>query len=223
MSGRTWAIGDIHGCDVALERLLREVAPAADDTLVVLGDVIDRGPGSKQAIAQLVEWQQKCKVVLILGNHEEMMLDSLAVAVGSWTDDWLRFGGAATIHSYGGENYDIPEEHFEFLQSGLEYWETDANLFVHANLEAGVPLEEQSVEWLRWTHLTGNEEPHASGKRVICGHTPQKGGVPLVLPGWVCIDTYAWGGGWLTALDVASGDYLQASQAGKLRPGRLQD
>jgi serine/threonine protein phosphatase 1 len=90
-------------------------------------------------------------------------------------------------------------------------------LFIHANLEPAVPLEQQSAEWLRWTHLTGLESPHDSGKRVLCGHTPQKSGLPLVLPGWVGLDTYAWGGGWLTALEVGSNTVFQARQRGDFR------
>lgn len=221
VAGRTLAIGDIHGSDVALETLVRELSLKADDTLVVLGDVVDRGPGSRQAVEQLLRCREDCRVVLILGNHEEMMVDALALAVGTWTDDWLRFGGAATVTSYGGEDYEVPQEHFEFLQSGLDYWQTDSALFVHANLEPGVPLAEQTPEWLRWTHLTGRERPHPSGRRVICGHTPQKSGIPLVRAGWVCVDTFAWGGGWLTALDVDADEFVQTNQSGEIRYGRL--
>ncbi|MGQ0634727.1 MAG: metallophosphoesterase family protein [Planctomycetaceae bacterium] len=221
MAGRTLAIGDIHGCDTALETLLRALAPTPADTLVVLGDIVDRGPDSRRAIELLLEYRERCRLVLILGNHEEMMLEALVVAVDTWTDDWLRFGGAATLSSYGGADADVPPAHLEFLDSGLDYFETDTELFVHANLEPGVPLDEQSPEWLRWTHLSGHERPHSSGKRVICGHTPQKEGVPVVLPGWVGIDTFVWGGGWLTALDVGSNEYLQTNQGGEIRQGKL--
>ncbi|MFN0052129.1 MAG: metallophosphoesterase [Planctomycetales bacterium] len=219
MAGRTFAIGDIHGCHTALAALLAQLAPTSDDTLVVLGDVVDRGPGSRQVIDQLLEWQARCRLVFIQGNHEEMMLNALGE--GDWSDGWLRYGGAATLVSYAGGLDQVPPRHVEFLKSGIDYWQTERELFVHANLEPGVPLERQQVEWLRWTHLTGREQPSATGQRVICGHTPQITGIPLQIPGWVGIDTYACGTGWLTALDVDTNEYFQARQSGEKRTGKL--
>jgi serine/threonine protein phosphatase 1 len=107
------------------------------------------------------------------------------------------------------------------MRSGLDYWETEKDIFIHANLEPGVALDRQQPEWLRWTHLSGYETPHPSGKRIVCGHTPQKGGLPLTLAGWACIDTYAWGTGWLTCLDTDADECFQANQAGEFRSGRL--
>ncbi|MSR56399.1 MAG: serine/threonine protein phosphatase [Planctomycetaceae bacterium] len=219
MAARTLAIGDIHGCDVALKTVLEKLSPDRDDTLVVLGDVVDRGPGSRQAVDQLLELGRHCQVILILGNHEEMMLN--AVSGGEWTRGWLRYGGQATLDSYGGELANVPVEHWEFLKSGRDYWLTERNLFVHANLEPGVPLEKQVPDWLRWTHLTGIEAPLLPGRRIFCGHTPQTLGIPLVLPGWVCIDTFACGTGWLTGLDVETNEYVQAQQSGVHRTGLL--
>lgn len=219
MSGRTLAIGDIHGCQLALRTLLDQVQPTTDDTVVLLGDVVDRGPASKEVIEQLLVLRNHCRLVFIMGNHEEMMLDALAH--GEWEEGWSRYGGIATVASYGGDQNSIPAEHLEFLKSGINYWENDTDLFVHANLEPGVPLEEQHAEWLRWTHLTGFERALPSGKRVICGHTPQKSGNPLVLSAWVCIDTFACGGGWLTCLDPATDRFVQTNQLGEIRSGRL--
>jgi serine/threonine protein phosphatase 1 len=220
VSGRTLAIGDIHGCDVALQALLSAVAVHTDDTVVILGDAIDRGPGSQQVLDQIVQLSEKCRVVFLLGNHEEMLLDALVDLRA--VEGWLRYGGLATVDSYGGDPQQIPEAHLNLLKSAVKTWETDTELFIHANLEADVALESQSAEWLRWTHLTGLEVPHPSGKRVICGHTPQKSGTPLVVPGWVCIDTFVCGGGWLTCLDVATNEYCQANLVGNLRFGRLE-
>jgi serine/threonine protein phosphatase 1 len=217
--GRTLAIGDIHGSDVALDTLLATLSISADDTMVVLGDAVDRGPGSRQVVDRLLQLAQECRLIFILGNHEQMMLDALG-GTGP-IEPWLRYGGTATLFSYGGDPRKIPAEHLDFLRSGLDFWESPSELFIHANLEPGVILENQQEEWLRWTHLSGQEVPHPSGKRVICGHTPQKGGLPFVLPGWVGIDTYAWGAGWLTCLDVETDEYFQANQAGQSGTGKL--
>lgn len=220
MPGRTLAIGDIHGCDFALETLLTKVPPSHNDTVVVLGDVVDRGPNTKRAIDLLLELQRTCHLMFILGNHEEMMLE--AVRTGEWLDDWLGFGGSETLQSYGGEVEDVPRKHLDFLSTGLDYVETEAEIFVHAKLEPGVPLELQAPEWLRWERLTGRERPHESGKRVICGHTSQKSGEPLIFTGWVCIDTWVYGDGCLSALDVGADVLYQSTQAGDFRTRRLR-
>ena len=217
MAGRTLAIGDIHGCHIAFDALLSAVSVGPNDTLVVLGDAIDRGPGSKQVIDRLLRLREDCRLIFILGNHEEMMLEGLQSE--STASAWLQYGGKATMLSYGGNPRDIPEEHLDFMRTAVPYFETETDLFVHANLEPTLPLSEQPIDLLRWTHLGGYESPHVSGKRAICGHTPQRSGLPLVLPGWVCIDTFVCGGGWLTCLDVATNEYCQSSPSGQLRFG----
>jgi serine/threonine protein phosphatase 1 len=213
MAGRTLAIGDIHGCDVALDTLLRDVQPVAGDTIVVLGDVVDRGPNTKRAIELLLELGATCELKFIMGNHEEMMLE--AYRTGQWMRDWLRFGGKEMLASYGDGFDDVPAEHIDFLAGGLPYWETAAEIFVHASVDPFSPMEMQSPEWLRWERLRGDESPHTSGKPVICGHTAQKSGEPLVFDGWVCIDTWVYGKGRLSCLDVSSGQLYQSTQAGE--------
>ena len=71
---RLIAIGDIHGCVHALDVLLGEIAPISSDRLVFLGDLIDQGRDSGAVIDRLIQLQQQCDVVLIKGNHEEMIL-----------------------------------------------------------------------------------------------------------------------------------------------------
>jgi serine/threonine protein phosphatase 1 len=115
----------------------------------------------------------------------------------------------------------VPQEHLEFLSTSLPYWQTERHAFIHANLEPGVPLAEQNGEWLRWTHLTGFEQPWPTAQTIVCGHTPQRTGRPLVFPGWVCIDTLAFSFGWLTALDVETGEIFQANQANLYRTSWL--
>lgn len=217
MPGRTFAVGDIHGCDVALETLLSKLDLAAQDTVVVLGDVIDRGPNSRRAIELLLDLQSKCKVIPILGNHEEMMLDALGG--GEWLQSWLSYGGVTTLKSYDDDPSNIPREHLDFLSSGRDFVETELDIFIHAALDPQLELAAQPIELLRWTHIAGQEAPHVSGKRVVCGHTPQLSGVPLSFPGWICIDTAVFKQGWLTALDVDSGEIHQATQDGKFRKG----
>jgi serine/threonine protein phosphatase 1 len=213
MPNRTIAIGDIHGCHVALKTLLEQLALSPGDTVIVLGDVVDRGPGTNEAIDQLLGLQRSCSLIFLMGNHEEMMLDARN---GHRIEQaWLRFGGRETLESYGGGYGMIPEAHWKFLESGRDYWETEREIFIHANLEPGVELPNQTAEWLRWTRLSGNETPREGGKRVICGHTNLTNGRPWVRDGWVCIDTWCYGQKYLTALDVTNDLIYQARQTGE--------
>jgi len=212
---RTLAIGDIHGCHVALETVLKHVCVRPTDTVVILGDVIDRGPGTRQVIETLIELSRACSFVFVMGNHEEMFLDSLTNK--ELEEPWLGFGGLETCLSYGGEWCRMPDDHLDFLRKTVDYFETPSAVLVHANLEPGRALAEQSAEWLRWAKLTKRERPLPSGQRVVCGHTPQKNGIPWVGGGWVCIDTYAYGGEFLTCLDLTNDLVYQARQSGEFR------
>jgi len=217
--GRTLAIGDIHGCHTALDTLLDQLKIHADDTVVLLGDVVDRGPGTRQVIERLLELQSQCRLVFVRGNHEEMLLDGIE-GEGRYWNIWLMNGGWEALQSYGGERQ-IPEPHVEFLRSSIDYFETEKEVYVHANLEPGVPLEVQTAEWLRWTRFTGREPALPTGQRVVCGHTPQSSGLPTRTAGWACIDTLAFAAGWLTALDVETEEIFQADQQGRFRTGIL--
>lgn len=213
--GRTFAVGDIHGCNQALVALLAMLDLAGEDTVVVLGDFVDRGPETRQVIDTLLALQQTCRLVTLLGNHEEMMRDALS-GRGLY-NPWLEMGGQAALDSYGNDPRNIPPSHIRFLVSCSPYWETDREIFVHAGLEPNVSLKNQRAEWLRWKRLQGTEAPHPSGKRIICGHTPQVDGRPGVYDGWVCLDTWAYRGQYLSALDVAADVVYQANQTGATR------
>lgn len=218
--GRLIVVGDIHGCHVALQTLLNRWQLQRADQLVVLGDAIDRGPQSRQVLNLLVELDDSCQLTFVLGNHEEMLLDVLA---GERPDTWLHHGGAATLESYGGDLTDIPERHLELLGRAVDYWESPTTICIHANLEPGVALVDQSPHWLRWQRLTGMEYPHPSGKMVLCGHTGQRSGLPLVGDGWICLDTLAFAGKFLTCLEVNTGRFLQANQIGGFREFTLNE
>ncbi len=216
--GRVIAIGDIHGCSAAFDAVLDEVAPGRDDLVVTLGDHIDRGPDSRGVIDRLLSLREETELVSILGNHEEMLL-SILDGHQYMLGDWLAFGGLATLDSYETENpADIPEEHVEFLRSCVPVVELPTHFFVHASYLPRKPLAKQPAEVLRWESLRERvPKPHRSGKTCICGHTSQKSGDVLFAGHLVCIDTWVYGEGWLTALDVYSGRTWQADQDGQLR------
>ena len=72
-SGRLIAIGDVHGCIHALDTVLDAIAPAANDRLVFLGDLIDQGKEAREVLERIIALRRECQVVLIQGNHEEML------------------------------------------------------------------------------------------------------------------------------------------------------
>jgi len=218
--GRTIAIGDIHGCAHALETLLQAIAPTAADEIISLGDFVDVGRDTSQVIDQLIALEQRCRLVTIMGNHEEMLLEALSNE--SLVDSWLMCGGMATVNSYKfcGTIQDVPERHIEFIKSCVEFYETEEHLLVHANYEPDLPVEEFPPHTLRWSLLDDPQpRPHVSGKTVIVGHTEQREGEILDLGCVKCIDTYCHGYGWLTALELTTGEVWQASRWGALREG----
>lgn len=218
MSGRTIAIGDIHGCDRALAAVLDAISPTSEDTIVTLGDYVDRGPYSKQVIDRLIELRSICNLVTIYGNHEEMM--RMVVLEDQEPYEWIRHGGVETLDSYGfrGDLSVIPESHRQFLVDLKDYYETDTHLFFHANYDPELEPGDQPEELLRWVKLTEHfPEPHYSGKRVILGHTHNRQGEIVSFSHVVCIDTYCYGGGVLTALDTTNDVVWQADRDGVLR------
>ncbi len=218
MSGRTIAIGDIHGCLTALEVLLELIQPRSEDTIVALGDYVDRGPNTRGVIDRLLTLRRECELIPLLGNHEEMMLT--VVRDGEPPYQWLQYGGVDTLDSYGfaGDLSVISKEHVDFLSNLDSYYETGSHFFVHANYDPNLPLADQTDDLLRWVKLSEYmPEPHYSGKRAVVGHTPDRGGEVFALDHLVCLDTYCYGGGWLTAMDVEQGTIWQVSMKGKVR------
>jgi serine/threonine protein phosphatase 1 len=221
MPSRTIAIGDIHGCSAALRAIIEAIQPTSEDTLVTLGDYVDRGPDSRGVLDCVIELEQRCRLVPLLGNHEIMMLDTLGNM--SVILPWLESGGDATVRSYEGRLQNVPKEHVAFMRRCRTFYETSTHFFVHANYAADIALNEQPDYLLFWEHLHFHTPPpHENGKIAIVGHTAQRGAEVLDLGHVICIDTFCHGGGWLTALDAESGEIWQADRNGKLRCPKLQ-
>jgi serine/threonine protein phosphatase 1 len=218
---RHLAIGDIHGCNTALEGLIAFVGLRSDDTIVFLGDYVDRGPGSAAVLDFVISLGKTHKVIPLRGNHELMMLDSREKK--SLLFSWLRYGGEETLASYS-ETVDperpfaqVPKAHMEFLENELwSYYECDTHFFVHANADADKALPEQPDSSLYWRRFK-DPERHISNKIMVCGHTIQESGEPAFNGHAICIDTWAYGDGWLSCLDVESGIVWQANEAGETR------
>ena len=93
---------------------------------------------------------------------------------------------------------------------------------MHANVYPDLPFSEQPDDMLYWERLDPAAwRPHESGKIMICGHSSQRSGLPLVLDHAVCIDTWVYGKGWLTCLEVGTETYWQANERRQKRTGKL--
>jgi serine/threonine protein phosphatase 1 len=175
-------------------------------------------------LEQLLALAERCILVPLLGNHEEMLL--AAMEGQSELAFWLKFGGREALASYGCRSVDIraadlraiiPPRHLAFIKSCRDYLETEWYLFVHAYYDPNRPLTEQSPAGLRWASLPREPARHCSRKTAIVGHTPHREILDL---GFLkCIDTFCHGGGWLTALEVRTGQVWQADAQGRLRSG----
>lgn len=222
------AIGDIHGCFDALSTLIEKIPIEDEDMIVTLGDHVDRGPRSREVLEWLIARESAGRLVALKGNHELMMIDA-ANGIDGALAGWKWSGGDATLRSYSRKKKKpsidvIPAAHMTFIRETCrDYFETDTHFFVHANAYAQRPLSEQHETMLFWEKFHNTPEPHMSGKTMICGHTPQKSGRPRHLGHATCIDTGAYKGGWLTALNAATGEYWQANEKRSFRGANLSE
>ena len=221
-----YAIGDIHGCHIQFRRLQDAIvadAQAHSDAahIIVLGDFIDRGPGVRAVIDDLLASPPKAITREILsGNHEAMMADFLARP--SLEHDWLRFGGAETLMSYGIDvaawrrndiptaeiacqlEARIPAAHLAFVTSRPHLIRYGECVFVHAGIDRSKPPAHQAERDLLWMRPDPADAP-ANGPLVVHGHTPVK--EVFVSPFRINLDTGAFAGGPLSAARFTKGRF----------------
>ena len=216
-----FAIGDLHGCPDELEVLLDHLGPAGDDTLVFLGDYVDRGPGVRLLMDRLVELRSEpVGTIFLRGNHEDMLLSYLDYG-GRHGSAYLANGGAETLRSYGippdvaGRSAAamIPPSHLQFLLDLALSFARDRYLFVHAGIRPGTPLEEQDEEDLLWIREEFFTREHPLPYTIVYGHTPDRE-ARIHLPYHVGLDTGLVYGNKLSCLDCTTERLLQVRRGG---------
>jgi serine/threonine protein phosphatase 1 len=223
---RLYAIGDIHGRDDLLGELLDRIdedsrqRQPAKRIIVFLGDLIDRGPSSRQVVERLRTYRPpETRCVFLAGNHEEVLLRILG-GDARLLADWLRFGGAECLASYGADPYRlrrmnpgraietvrsaIPKAHVEFLRSFDDTFRAGDYLFVHAGVRPGIPLAEQTPSDLRWIREPFLSDASDFGFVVVHGHTIRKQVDERA--NRIGVDTGAYRHGVLTALALEASD-----------------
>lgn len=231
---RVYAIGDIHGRLDLLDQLLgmlvadNALRPARQRSLVLLGDLIDRGPHSAQVIERVRALHGSGgDIRLLKGNHEEIFVMAARGDQGA-VGFFRRIGGMETLASYGLPlslsadmddraiahwmmNY-IPRADVDFLDSFVDHLTVGDYLFVHAGIRPRVPIAEQRPSDLRW--IRGDFLNHGGrhDKMVVHGHsiTPEVEN----LANRIGIDTGAYYSGRLTAIGLEGADrwFLQTGE-----------
>ncbi len=236
---RIYAIGDVHGCLDLLKRIEAQIVADAQGStgsklIVMLGDLVDRGPSSAQVIDHMLSRSPAgFERICLRGNHEAMMLafirDPRRGAV------WLENGGRETMLSYGLPSdalmrgvaprvlqnliaSKIPTEHIEFLEDLPVLLDTPGALFVHAGLRAGVKLEAQADDDLIWLRDNYESDYAEFGRPVVHGHMPRT--EALVTPFRLAIDTGVCVNGRLTAVRIVPGGPPVLFEARTEVPGR---
>jgi len=227
---RIYAIGDVHGCYDQLAHLVQLIEldgvrrGAADTRLIFLGDMIDRGPKSREVVELLYELHDSENVICLKGNHEQTMVDVLRGDMEAMRF-WLSFGGAETIVSWGverelvvraslGESWQrevleafravVPPSVIRWMAGLPTHHREGVYFFVHAGIRPGTPLDAQSEEDLLWIR-----EPFLSSWRqheavVVHGHTETQ--TATTGGNRIGVDTGAYRTGCLTAVGLQGSD-----------------
>lgn len=197
----TFAVGDVHGRLDALTATLaacRRYAAGRSATFVMLGDYIDRGPESAGVVALLRNWTGPERLVCLKGNHEDMLILTLQHpdAAGAV---WHGNGGRATLRSYRvARPEEIPQDDVRWM-AGLPLFHDDGlRFFCHAGIDRSRPLSAQRPEVLMYSKKV-HADATDPGRFVVHGHTPVHGGMPLLAPHRLNLDTGAGFGGELSA------------------------
>jgi len=189
----TYVVPDLHGrFDLLMDGLMRISARAAGEagSIVLLGDYVDKGPDSRKIIEHLLgrpagQW----RYVALKGNHDAMMVEALRDAAKM--DAWLEKGGDAVLACYGGDPAAVPLAHVAWLDN-LPMMHLDHHrLYVHAGVDAGIPLQQQSETTVLNKRYRKDDESGFGTLHVVHGHDNDPGG-PLLFHGRTNLDTLAW-------------------------------
>lgn len=179
--GRIIAIGDVHGCAETLKTLITEkVRPTSSDTLIFLGDLIDRGPKSKDVLDFIFNLENtKNNVIRILGNHEEYLIKTWErrqkkhLFADNVEKQWFNVGAAATLRSFDTKNVrDIPACYITKIKEARKLFITNDFVFVHAGLDFTQDDPLLAEDMMTTIRDFSVQREKIGGRRVIHGHMP---------------------------------------------------
>ena len=167
-----YVTSDIHGRFDLFKEMLKLICFAAEDTMYVLGDVVDRG---SEPVAALAYIKDADNIVMLKGNHEEMMMDYF---INGSSENWFMNGGRTTYKQFVECGVEKAEEILNWVH-GLKYTHKITTIdqgfgLVHAGLKYndGVISNVQSTHFMTWAREEFYEEMNVGNDIVIFGHTP---------------------------------------------------
>ncbi len=217
------AIGDIHGHDDLLARLLDQIDQQVPDLpIIFVGDYVDRGPDSAGVLKRMQALTKATapRVICLQGNHEAMLLDFINMPDHAGPR-WLRNGGDATLQSFGVRVPEDPTDPVgleiardalldragpgfpDWLQSLNLLWQSGNVVVTHAGADPGKPIDPRRGHGLLWGHPEFLKKPRRDGLWLVHGHFITR--EPAAAKGRVSIDTGAYETGRLTAAIVEEG------------------
>lgn len=183
--GQTWVIGDIHGYAKTFETVMQKIAPSATDRVILLGDLVDRGPDSKGVFDAIMRYRKEgVDLLLVRGNHDDLMHKSyveeqentgfLKFIKRDYTKrSWINMGGDTTLQSFGAKKMvEIDTVYYDLIESMYHYIEDENHLYVHAGFDftQAQPFEnEQAMMWIRDFKP---DKKQTKSKTIVHGHTP---------------------------------------------------
>lgn len=171
---RILAISDIHGCYETFIKLLEKIHLKKSDRLVIIGDLIDRGTGSKQVIDKIIELQNDgFKILVTMGNHEDLMIESTKSTIKK--DTWLFNGGDETLKSFNVSNYnELDNKYKDFFENLPLFVGIGKFIFIHGGVDTTNenPFHKKAALWSRSWRKTFDRK-WLGDRYIISGHTPQ--------------------------------------------------
>lgn len=216
-----YAIGDVHGRDDLLARLLDRIQsehqqnhPGKTGVLVYVGDYIDRGARSREVIDRVMRGVPGFETVCLKGNHEDLLLKCVDSDDMHHWGVWLGNGGDATAESFGLEvglmDQDpaalalaVGSKRLKWLEGLKLSHRAGRYFFVHAGIVPGRALEDQIEKDLLWIRDRFLESDEDHGVVVVHGHTPSR--EPELKFNRIGVDTGATFWGQLTAVALSEG------------------
>jgi len=217
---RIYAVGDVHGRHDLLQELLKRIIAHWESSngsfttarLIFLGDVIDRGPDSRRCLEVLLELTAQRGILLLRGNHEDLLLRSIDGERAA-QEIWLEHGGLTTLASYGiaapadhEDSFDfgdrlaagLPTDHIELLRTAPCHLRSGNYFFVHAGVRPGVALKRQDERDMFFIRDDFTRSDQWHGALVVHGHSIVD--TVEVHPNRIAVDTGAWRTGRLSCL-----------------------
>ena len=195
----TAVIGDVHGCIRTLDKLINDIEKRFSDVQYIsLGDIIDRGPGICDVVCLLKEMKEAGKLIMVRGNHEDVLIDFAEKTNDYSHQDWLCYGGRETLGCLSGQEIsasleDINQDdfipfikpHIDFLKSA-DYKHSvryDNNNFMFSHAGVGPSWGESHMVYefrarenylFMWSRDTWRSTEKYYGYTMVHGHTPTR-------------------------------------------------